>query len=88
MVEVFKTNITDSAQAKQLTHLLQRLFAGYKVNFDLEDCDKILRVETHIGLVQAELVIQLLWDYGFEAAILPDDSLLTDELTEGYSLTG
>jgi hypothetical protein len=88
MVEVFKTNVSDPTQAKQLSSLIHRLFAGYTVNFDLEDCDNILRAETQTGLIQAQLLIQLLRDYGFEAEILPDDSQLTNELTEGYSLNG
>ncbi len=45
MVEVFKTNITSSHIADLLTIELQRLFPLSAVNFDLDDCDNILRVE-------------------------------------------
>ena len=44
MVEVFKTNIEDKLVADTLAHELRGLFPGSAVNFDLEDCDRILRV--------------------------------------------
>lgn len=44
MVEVFKTNITDLKTAKALIRQLQRQLPGAKLSFDLEDCDRILRV--------------------------------------------
>lgn len=45
MIEVFKTNVEESAQAKKIIDLLLEYFPGNKINFDLHDCDKILRVE-------------------------------------------
>lgn len=46
MVEIFKTNVQDSAMATTLVSELLELFPGYRINFDLEDCDRILRVES------------------------------------------
>lgn len=45
MVEVFKTNVQKAAQAKRIVAALLHCFPGCLVNFDLDDCDKILRVE-------------------------------------------
>ena len=45
MVEVFKTNVQEISQANRLLALLHQHFPGSKITFDLEDCDKILRVE-------------------------------------------
>jgi hypothetical protein len=45
MVEVFKTNIRDKMTAHLMTAHLQKHFPGGKINFDLDDCDNILRVE-------------------------------------------
>jgi hypothetical protein len=45
MVEVFKTNVRQRRQAKLLLSLMERQFPMLKINFDLDDCDKILRVE-------------------------------------------
>lgn len=60
MVEVFKTNVTQRKQAALLLSLLSRQFPLCRINFDLADCDKILRVEGKnvlpseiIGLLQA-----------------------------------
>ena len=45
MVEVFKTNVQKETDTKYIITIMNREFPNYKVNFDLEDCDKILRVE-------------------------------------------
>ena len=45
MVEVFKTNINDQALANKIACDLHNHFPGGKINFDLDDCDKILRIE-------------------------------------------
>ena len=45
MVEIFKTNITDPSQAEKIIVLLNQCFPCFAVNFDLHDCDKILRVK-------------------------------------------
>ena len=44
MVEVFKTNVHDVDQVNLLLNQIHNTFKGYKANFDLEDCDKILRI--------------------------------------------
>ena len=45
MVEVFKTNIQKKAQSKMLLCILSEAFPLFKINFDLSDCDRVLRVE-------------------------------------------
>ena len=45
MIEVFKTNVHETEQAKELIFLLQQKFPESKINFDLDDCDKVLRIE-------------------------------------------
>jgi hypothetical protein len=45
MIEVFKTNITYTGQAARMLKKLGMLLPYHKINFDLEDCDKILRIE-------------------------------------------
>lgn len=44
-VKIFKTNVWTKGEAKRLVELLSRDFPNHKINFDLDDCDKILRVE-------------------------------------------
>ena len=45
MVEVFKTNVSEHYQAEKIFDLLIVSFPDCKINFDLEDVDKILRIE-------------------------------------------
>jgi hypothetical protein len=45
MIEVFKTNVQTAGDASHLVELLLQQFPGSRINFDLQDCDKILRVE-------------------------------------------
>jgi hypothetical protein len=54
MVEVFKTNIEDRRLAARLRAELELLFPGTRINFDLEDCDKILRIES-AACIKAEI---------------------------------
>ena len=45
MVEIFKTNVQKKTQSKMLLSILSETFPSFKINFDLSDCDKVLRVE-------------------------------------------
>ncbi|MEO7213096.1 hypothetical protein [Mucilaginibacter sp.] len=45
MIEVFKTNVDDFSRSQFLAGLIEAYFKVRRVNFDLEDCDKVLRVE-------------------------------------------
>jgi len=44
-VEIFRTNVRQKRQARVLLNILAKQFPMFQINFDLEDCDKILRVE-------------------------------------------
>jgi len=68
MVEVFKTNVQHRELAEQLISILRDRFAFLKINFDLEDCDKILRVEGKEICV--ETIIEILSAHGFECDVL------------------
>ena len=45
MVEVFKTNVRSIRKAKLIVQKLAEEFPAHKINFDLSDRDKILRVQ-------------------------------------------
>ncbi|MGN6531470.1 MAG: hypothetical protein ACTHK0_06930 [Ginsengibacter sp.] len=45
MVEVFKTNVYAVSNSEKIIELLYQHFPECKINFDLDDCDKILRIE-------------------------------------------
>jgi hypothetical protein len=63
MVEVFKTNVQEYAVAQQLAALLRNHFPGSKINFDLDDCDKVLRIEGRY--LKTEKVMTLVKEKGF-----------------------
>lgn len=57
MVEVFKTNIDCETVANEVMMDLQTIFPAYKINFDLDDCDRIMRIESENISVSAILTI-------------------------------
>lgn len=68
MIEVFKTNVEEACHATNLVALLLQHFPGSKINFDLHDCDKILRVEGDNFI--PEKVIRLIIENGFTCGVL------------------
>ena len=59
IVKVFKTDVQDQLVARQIIYFLQQTFSHCRINFDLDDCDRILRIESLNGSVE-EAEIQLL----------------------------
>lgn len=68
MVEIFKTNVQKKTQSKKLLSILSEAFPLFKINFDLSDCDKVLRVEGE-NMEVARIMI-LVKEYGFNCEIL------------------
>ncbi|HEY9177686.1 MAG TPA: hypothetical protein VIN07_08355 [Flavipsychrobacter sp.] len=68
MVEVFKTNVSNPQQADELICLLRDLLPESRINFDLEDCDKVLRID-HESVAPHE-VIRLLAGRGVKCSIM------------------
>ena len=73
MIEVFKTDVDEPKYAEILIEYIQRIFYGYEANFDLQDCDKILRVKNVKGEVNSVRLIEMLNRFGFYAEVLPDN---------------
>jgi hypothetical protein len=68
MVEVFRTNVRQKRQAKVLLNVLSRQFPLFRINFDLDDCDKILRVEGEN--ISQEKITELIAENGYQCEIL------------------
>lgn len=70
MISVFKTSVKTRKQIKQLSQPLDQLKHIQKWNFDLSDCDNILRIESsgEISLT----VTRLLTDRGYQCEELPE----------------
>lgn len=71
-VEVYKTSVQEAKEAVQIIALLLDHFPGCKVNFDLDDCDCILRIETHNGMMPDMQIKRLLSDCGHCCELLTD----------------
>jgi hypothetical protein len=70
MIEIFKTDITDKKLADKLREALKKEFADYTINFDLDDQDRILRVEAEF--INSEKIIETALYLGFSCKIIPD----------------
>jgi hypothetical protein len=55
MVHVFKTSVTSESDISELQPALNNLAADIKWNFDLEDCDNILRVISS-EMIQSDVI--------------------------------
>ena len=68
MVEVFKTNVQKKTQSKMLLCILSEAFPSFRINFDLSDCDKVLRVEG--DNIEAVRIMILVKESGFSCEVL------------------
>lgn len=59
VVQIFKTDVQDQLAARHIVLFLQQTYSHCRINFDLDDCDRILRVENQQGKIE-EAEIQLL----------------------------
>jgi hypothetical protein len=78
MIEVFKTNINDRLDAASIVSGIQQRFVLLEANFDLQDCDRIMRVKSLFGEINPQEIIALLSSYGFQAEVLPDEISVED----------
>ncbi len=69
MIEVFKTDVQETEQSKMIVKELLEHFPNGIINFDLEDCDKILRI--HASSISNHKIIALLNSYGYQCEVLP-----------------
>jgi hypothetical protein len=67
MVEIFKTNVQKKTESKMLLSILCRAFPSLRINFDLSDRDKVLRVEG--DNMEALNIIVLVKQHGFKCEV-------------------
>ena len=56
MVYIFKTTVDSKSKLESATEILDKILPQAKWNFDLEDCDNILRIESEAEI--SELLLQ------------------------------
>jgi len=71
-VEVYRTTVPSRLAADVLLQQLHWFFPGWCISFDLEDCDRVLRVETAGDPVPGDFIAGLLGQNGYQCAPLPD----------------
>ena len=69
-VLIFKTSVASKQEVSRVHPLLTSLAEIKQYNFDLEDCDRILRIKCINGKVSSSCLIELLKNLGFYAEVL------------------
>lgn len=71
-IEVFRTDILAEHEARRLNAVIQEKFPHYQVNFDLTDCDKVMRVRCPKGHIDVDTLKELATDVDVTISPLPD----------------
>jgi hypothetical protein len=72
MVEIFKTNVKNKQLANKVLKALQYSLPGCCFNFDLDDCDRILRAQSEGGLIEINMIIQIVEEHRIGITLLED----------------
>ena len=71
MVKVFKTDIDNRTKAENIVHEIRQVQPGSDPSIDLEDCDRVLRIEIKKEEVNAAVIKTILNSYGYTMEPLP-----------------
>lgn len=55
-VEIFKTDVATEEQAQSIKSALNLVFPDYTIHFDLEDCDKVLKICSFDAINPSEIL--------------------------------
>lgn len=66
MVKVYKTNVDEHSMAKLIMEAIRKKLPGSDPSFDLEDSDKVLRVECRSGNIDESEISGILKNYGYQ----------------------
>lgn len=66
MIYVFKTTVKTENEVQQLKPYIDKLVPASKWNFDLEDCDNILRIDSADNIIQSIKVLFRIYDFECE----------------------
>jgi hypothetical protein len=67
MIEVFKTNVHSKKEAQLILEDYSGFFPGWKIGFDLEDCDRILRIDSGSEHIIIEQIQGIINKFGYTA---------------------
>jgi len=72
MVEIFRTNVKSKRLAGKVLKTLQSHLPAFNFNFDLEDCDRILRVQSNGPPVESPQIIRIVKGHFIEISLFED----------------
>lgn len=65
IIGVYKTNVVSRTKAKLILEAIYRLLPGCDPSFDLEDCDRVLRVVSPDYEINESKIRSILERYGY-----------------------
>ena len=68
MIHIFKTDVQHQHDTNKITDALFKIYPQYRINFDLDDCDNILRIEGEE--ISTNVLINCLAVLGYECTEL------------------
>ncbi|MCW3116085.1 MAG: hypothetical protein JWM28_167 [Chitinophagaceae bacterium] len=72
MVEIFRTNVKSKRLAGKILKALRLHLPTVYFNFDLDDCDHILRVQSNGCPVECVKIIQIVKAHSIEISVFDD----------------
>ena len=72
LIEIFRTNVEDESTADRTVNALHENFKNVIANFDLEDCDRILRVESIDGNIMLKEILHFLTSLNLKVELIMD----------------
>jgi hypothetical protein len=82
MVEIFKTNVTNKKLAEKVLKTLHARLPAYHFNFDLEDCDRILRAQSEVVSMDVANIVQIVNDQRVEICLFEAQKLLPETASQ------
>ena len=78
MVAIFKTDVKNEQMAISVLNALYSIWPGCRFNFDLDDCDSILRVQCKIYASEIDRIIQIVTTQSVQISLFDQLSLFED----------
>jgi hypothetical protein len=68
MIEIFRTNVQEVSESDKIVQQFLEHFPLAEITFDLEDCDKVLRISNREICI--ETIIGLMKSFGYSCIVL------------------
>ena len=72
MVEIFKTNVVSKRLANRVLKVLHANMPSYSFNFDLDDCDRILRAQCLVNKIESAKIMNIAEENAIKICLFED----------------